>query len=56
MRVGYSFNDTSWARKLNTLSNNRDTNFLDISWKFNAHHYQNKIDSLKTRHEKTVAY
>jgi len=52
VRVGYSFNDTSWAKKLNTLSNNCDYNFLNISWKFKAHHYKNRIDSWKTKHEK----
>lgn len=52
VRVGYSFNDASWVRILDIFSNNRKSNFLDISWKFNAHHYRNKIDSWKIRHEK----
>jgi predicted dehydrogenase len=52
VRVGYSFNDATWAKKLHTLINKRDGNFLDISWKFKAYHYKNSIDSWKTRHEK----
>lgn len=52
VRVGYSFNDTFWAKNLLISSNYNESNFFDISWKFNAHHYKYKIDSWKARHEK----
>ena len=52
VRVGYTFNDTPWWKKIITSSNYNDGIFLDISWKFNAHHYKNKIDSWKANHEK----
>lgn len=51
VRVGYSFNDTYWAKSILNKSNFFYGESRDILWRFYAHHFRNKIDSWKSSHE-----